>query len=211
MEKSATTPPCLQATMSHPRGLVATVYPKYFNSAAFGSLTNCFTFMTGFDNAFMEFLGVTALRPEDLGWTNLETKEEWISAVNDYFKPLLPEPQHGSTADRFGTYEPDTCALDTCSHSLPDLPYISSSVLCEPTGIHWTPPSVPALCFPLVKGATDYHWAVYNGTYWLEQAGRGGAINVWASLDGLVEAVYKRGDGKYYEDGSHFFFSKRIA
>jgi hypothetical protein len=197
--------------MSHPPGLVAKVYPKYFNSAAFGSLTNCFTFMVGFDDMFMEFLGVKVLRPEDLEWTKLQTKEEWISAVTAYFKPELPELQPGSTANRFGTCFPD---LDQ-THSYPEqaMPYISSSILCEPTGLYWTPPSVPALCFPLIQGARDYHWAVYNGTYWLEQAGRAGPINVWASLDGLVEDVYKRGDhdGKYYVEGSHFFFSKRIA
>lgn len=189
----ATAPPYPQDTMSHPRGLVATVFPKYFNSAAFGSLTNCFTFMTGFDDTFMEVLGVTVLRPEDLGWIKLETKEEWISAVTDYFKPQLPEAQRGSVADRLGTYayEPGTCAheTDTCSHGFLNLPYISSSFLCEPTGLHWTPPSVPALYFPLIKGAKDYHWAVYNATYWLEQAGCGGPINVWAHLDGLLEDV----------------------
>lgn len=190
--------------MLQPRGLVAKIYPNYVNSStAFGSLTNCFTFMTGFDDAFMDFLGVKALRPEDLGWIELETQQEWIDAVNDYFNPTLPEAQPGSTAHRFGT----------CSHSFPDLPYISSSVLCDPTGLHWTPPSTVALCFPLIKGATDYHWAVYNGTFWLEQAGCAGPINVWACLDGMLEDVYKRGDdnGKFYVEGSHFFFSKKMA
>ncbi|GLI63155.1 hypothetical protein VaNZ11_005911, partial [Volvox africanus] len=101
-----------------------------------------------------------------------QTKEEWITAVYNYFKPELPEPQPGSTADRYG--------------------------------LHWTPPSVPALCFPLIQGATDYHWAVFNGTYWLEQAGHRGPINVWASLDGMVEDIYKRGDasGKFYVESS---------
>lgn len=154
--------------MVHPSGLVATVYPKYFNSAALGNLNHCFTFMTGFDDDFMEFLGVKALRPEDLGWTKMQTKEEWISVVNDYFKPQLPEPQ---------------------------------------------PPSVPALCFPLIQGATHYHWAVYNGLYWLEQAGNGGPINVWVSPDGMVDDIYQRGDvsGKYHVEGSHFFFAKRMT
>ena len=188
--------------MSNPRGLVATVFPAYFNSAAFGSMTNCFTFMTGFDDNFMQSLGVKALRPQHLGWTKLETKEEWAEKVTAYFNPQLPKPQPGSTADRNGT----------CSHTPPNLPYISSSVLCDPTGLHWTPPSGLALCFPLIKGATDYHWAAYNGTYWLEQAGRGGPINVWATSECLIEDVYTRGDdkGKYYVEGSHFFFSKKI-
>lgn len=65
------------------------------------------------------------IRPEHLGWTKLETKEEWISAVVDYFRPQLYAP------------------------------------------------FVPAICFPLIKGATDYHWAVHNGNYWLEQEGHG--------------------------------------
>jgi hypothetical protein len=86
------------STMSHPPGLVATVYPMSFNSAALGNLINCFTFLTGFDDTFMEFLGVKSLRPEDMGWTKLQTKEDWISAVSDYFKP-----QPGSTVDRCGT------------------------------------------------------------------------------------------------------------
>ena len=53
--------------MSNPRGLVAKVFPDYFNSAAFGSMTNCFTFMTGFDDNFMQSLGVKALRPPTSG------------------------------------------------------------------------------------------------------------------------------------------------
>jgi hypothetical protein len=179
--------------MFHPSGLVATVYPKYFNSAALGNLTQCFTFMTGFDDDFMEFLGVKALRPEDLGWTKMQTKEEWISVVNDYFKPQLPEPQPppGSMAGR--RYDLNQ------SHSSPDR--------------HWSPPSVPALCFPLIQGATHYHWAVYNGTYWLEQAGDGGPINVWVSFDGMVDDIYQRGDvsGKYHVEGSHFLFAKRMT
>jgi hypothetical protein len=54
---------------------------------------------------------------------------------------------------------------------------------------------------------------VYNGMYWLEQAGDGGPINIWASIDGLLENVYNRSDdaGKLYVRDSHFFFSKRIA
>jgi hypothetical protein len=51
-----------------------------------------------------------------------------------------------------------------------------------------------ALCFPMIKGATDYHWAIFNGTYWLEQAGRGGPLNMWANENDLLADVYKRGD-----------------
>lgn len=175
--------------MSHPQDLVGTVYPKYFNTAAFGSLINCFTFLTGFDDSFMDFLDVKEqVRPVDLGWTKLGTRDEWISAVNDYF--------NGSAYD------------STCLHNFS---YISSSVMCDHKGVHLTPPSVLALCFPLINGASDCHWAVFNGTYWLEQADRGGAINVWASINGLLEAVYMRGDGKYYVQDTHFFFPVRIA
>ena len=191
--------------MSHPPGLAGTVYPNFFYNLAFFNLTNCFTFMTGFADTFMDtfiFLGVRALRPEDLGWTSLQTKEEWIHAVKEYFNPELPTPQSGSTADRYGRY-----GLD------PALPYMNSLVLCDSTGLHWTPPSVPAICFPLIQGAHDYHRAVYNGMYWLEQAGKGGPINAWASLEGMIDDIYSRGDdaGKFYVNGSHFFFSKRIT
>ena len=33
------------------------------------------------------------------------------------------------------------------------------------------------ICFPKIIGAHDYHWAIYNGIYWLEQAGHGGNLN----------------------------------
>lgn len=191
-----------------PGGLVARIYPKYFNSAAFGSLTNCFIFLTGFDNGFHEVLGVKPIRPEDLGWTDLPTKDEWIAAVSQYFNPQLPASQTGSTADRFGE-----CLSHMGGGAVASfVPLISHSILCEFTGLHWTPPCTAAVCFPLISGALDYHWAVYNGTYWLEQAGQGGPINIWASIDGLVEDVYNRGDGdrKLYVKDSHFFFSKRI-
>ena len=166
--------------------------------------------MTGFENSFMEYLGVKALRPEDLRWTELQTKEEWIGAVRGYFNPQLPDPQFGSSADRYGTCCPDF----EQTHAFPDqtLPHISSSVLCDPTGLHWVPPSVPALCFPLIQGATDYHWAVYNGTYWLEQAGHGGPLNIWASLDGMIDDIYNReaGGDKFYAQGSHFSSPKGL-
>jgi hypothetical protein len=72
---------------------------------------------------------------------------------------------------------------------------------------------VRALCFPLIEGASDYHWAVEHGPYWLEQAGHGGPINVWSSLNEMVDSIYLRGDdnGKFYVKGSHFFFTMRIA
>lgn len=71
-------------------------------------------------------------------------------------------------------------------------------------------PQSTAICFPKVKGATDCHWAVYNGIYWIEQACRAGAINVWATLGCLLEDVYGRQDanGKVYVKDSHFFFAK---
>jgi hypothetical protein len=188
--------------MSSKKGLVATVYPRYFNTTAFGALTNCFTFLTGFDESFMDFYGVKELRPEDLGWTRLSTQQEWISAVNAYFN-----------ASRYG--ESSKCArLETHGGDpLPDTPYVSSTFLCDSTGLHWTPPSVPAVCFPMVKGARDCHWCAFNGTYWLEQAGHAGPMNVWASQDDMIADVYTRGDsrGNLYVPGSHFFFSRQLA
>ena len=194
-----------------PSSLVARIYPKYFNSAAFGNLTNCFTFLTGFDDGFHERLGVKPIRPEDLGWTDLATKEDWIAAVTQYFNPQLPSPQAGSTADRFG----ETSLRAGTAAAASAVPLISHSALCESVGLHWSPPCTAAVCFPMIRGALDYHWAVYNGTYWLEQAGSGGPINIWASIEGLVKDVYDRdhvasGDKLYVRD-SHFFFSKTIA
>jgi hypothetical protein len=60
----------------------------------------------------------------------------------------------------------------------------------------------------MIKGATDYHWAIFNGTFWLEQAGRGGSLKLWDNENDLIADVYKRGDdhGKFYVEGSHFFF-----
>lgn len=193
-------------TRSPPTGLVASIYPKYFNSAAFGSLTNCFTFLTGFEDRFHDILGVQPMRPEDLGWTDLTTKEEWIAAVSKYFNPQLPPLQDGSVADRFGEMGRSTANLVVA-------PMMSHAVISESTGLHWTPPCTAAVCFPLISGALDYHWAVYNGTYWLEQAGRGGPINIWASVEALLDDVYSRADeeGKLYVRDSHFFFSKRVA
>ena len=44
----------------------------------------------------------------------------------------------------------------------------------------------------MIKDATDYHWAIFSGTHWLEQAGRGGPLNIWANEDDLIADVYKR-------------------
>ena len=63
------------------------------------------------------------------------------------------------------------------------------------------------MCFPMIKDATDYHWAIFSGTHWLEQAGRGGPLNIWANEDDLIADVYKRGS---YVEGSHFFFMMPI-
>ena len=173
--------------MSEPRGLVAIIYPNYFNSPHFRCLVSeCLTFTTGFDDLFMGSLGVKALRPEELGWTSLKTREGWVGAVNQYFNPQLSESQ-------------SSCFLDHCHHCY--------------RGLHRTAPTARGLCFPLVEGASDYHWAVEHGAYWLEQASHGGPINVWSSLDEMVDSIYRRGDdkGKFYVKGSHFIFTMRIA
>ena len=77
---------------------------------AFGNLINCFTFLTGFDDGFHERLGVNPILPEDLGWLDLATKEDWIASVRRYFNPHLPAP-----------------------------------------------PCTAAVCFPMIRGALDYH------------------------------------------------------
>ena len=174
--------------LSVPRGLVASVQPNYFNNAAFATLTNCFTTLTGFDANFIGSLLVTAVRPDELGWKRYQTRDNWIAAVGNYFSTKLAEPQRGSGADRHGQCQ--------CQCS----PHISS---LKPTGLHWTVNTTRALCFPMIEGATDYHWAIFTGTYWLEQAGRGGPLNIWANEDDLIADVYNRG---YYVEGSHFFF-----
>ena len=154
--------------LSAPRGLVASIQPNYFNDAAFATMTNCFTSLTGFDANFIGSLHVTALRPDELGWAaKYQTRDDWIAAVGNYFSTKLAEPQRGSGADRHGK----------CSCRCP---------------LHWTVKSARALCFPMIKDATDYHWAIFSGTHWLEQAGRGGPLNIWANEDDLIADVYKR-------------------
>ena len=142
-------------------------------------VTNCFTSLTGFDANFIGSLQVTA-RPDDLGWTKYQTRDDWIAAVGRYFSTKLAEPQRGSGADRNGR----------CSHSCPNLPYVSSLLMCKPVGLHWTVNSTRALCFPMIKGATDYHWAIFNGTFWLEQAGRGGSLKLWDNENDLIADVF---------------------
>jgi hypothetical protein len=181
---------------TRPRGLVASIQPDYLHDAAFAVVTNCFTTLTSFDAKFMGSLQVTALRPEELGWTKYETRDAWIAAVGTYFSTKLAEPQRGSGADRHGK----------CSRSRLNLPYVASLSLCASTDLRWTVNSARALCFPMIKGASDYHWAIFTGTYWLEQAGRGGPVNLWATEGDLIADVYTRGDGKRYVEGSHFYF-----
>ena len=85
----------VQIIMSWPRGLVAKYTPNHLSSVEFGNVTNCFTFMTGFDDDKIQRLGVAVLRPEDLGWDKLETTEEWKKAVADYFNFETPSAQIG--------------------------------------------------------------------------------------------------------------------
>ena len=184
-------------------GLILSVYPDYFRGTiSFGPLTNCFTFLTGFDDQFMGSLGVVhAFRPEDLGWTNLATQAEWLRVVNAYFDPSLVPAQLGSVAEREGY---------GCTHDL----YLSSQNLYLLIGLDWTPPTHAAVCFPMITGALDYHWAVHNGSYWVEQAGHGGPLQIWATIDDLVRDVYSRTNDKgqsLYVKDSAFLFNKRIA
>ncbi len=61
--------------------------------------------MTRHDQQFINTLGVTALRPEDLGWTHFSTKREWKDAVEMYFSPGGVVPQAGSVAAREGNQQ----------------------------------------------------------------------------------------------------------
>jgi hypothetical protein len=71
--------------------LIESISPNAWTSERrFGPFTNCYTFMTGFDEQFIGTLGVTALRPEDLGWIHFSTKREWKDAVEMYFSPGGP-------------------------------------------------------------------------------------------------------------------------
>lgn len=181
-------------------GLVAKVYPNYFRcNFGFGLNTNCYTFMRGFDDVFMKSLGIAqTLRPEQLGWCNMKTKEEWNKVVCEYFNPKQIPAEKGSTADRLGNN------IDTL--------FFVSQQLHDELGLIWTPPTVDVICFPMIEGALDYHWAIFNGLYWIEQAGQGGPIQIWENLDSLVDDVYKRTDSNginLYIRDSAFMFQKQ--
>ncbi|TPX45977.1 hypothetical protein SeLEV6574_g03516 [Synchytrium endobioticum] len=167
---------------SKPLGLVDTVPASAFKTdLRFGPFTNCFTFMTGFDDNFMDKLGIRALRPEHLRWTELATKELWVKTVTDYFSPQNPLPQPGTVVAR--------------------------------EGIHFSAPSVKCICFPKINGALDYHWAIYNNLYWLEQAGQGGPLNIWSHMNAMIEDIYSRVDehgNRLYALNSAFMFDKRV-
>ena len=185
--------------------LIDSISPSAWTSEhRFGPFTNCYTFMTGFDQQFISTLGVTALRPEDLGWIHFRTKGEWKDAVEMYFSPAGVVPQAGTGAAREGNQHMH--ALFMIWHD-----FIKEQWLAGLTSDY---PFAWAVCFPWVLGGHDYHWAVNNGIYWLEQAGRGGRLNVWDSLNDMMEAVYSRRDpdtGELaYVRGSHFFFKKRL-
>ena len=183
--------------------LIESIPPSAWTSERrFGPFTNCYTFITGFDQQFISTLGVTALRPEDLGWTHFSTKKEWKEAVDMYFSPGGVVPQAGSVAAREGN-----------NHAL--LFMIWHNFIQEQRGaLTFDYPFAWAVCFPMVLGGHDYHWAVHNGIYWLEQAGRGGSLNVWDSLNDMMVDVYSRRDPDTgepaYVRGSHFFFKKRL-
>ena len=172
--------------------LIESISPSAWTSDyRFGPFTNCYTFMTGFDQQFISTLGVTALRPEDLGWTHFSTKMEWKDAVEMYFSP-------GGVTGREGNQQMFMIWHD----------FIQEQRLTFDYPFDW------AVCFPMVLGGHDYHWAVHNGIYWLEQAGRGGSLNIWNSLNDMIGDVYSRRDPvtgePAYVVGSHFFFKKRL-
>ena len=183
--------------------LLESIAPSAWTSERrFGPFRNCYTFMTGFDEHFISSLGVTALRPEDLGWTYYDTKEQWKAAVDLYFSPGGIVPQAGSVAHREGKQQMSFMIWSDFIHQQ------------QQAGLTFDYPSVWAICFPMVRRAHDYHWAVHNGMYWLEQAGRGGNLNVWDSLNDMISDVYSRRDEvtdkPAYVRNSHFFFKKRL-
>lgn len=187
--------------------LLASISPSVWTSErSFGPFTNCYTFMTGFDEQFIKTLGVTALRPEELGWTSFNTKREWKDAVEMYFSPGGVVPQAGSVAAREGNQPMHLLFMIWYDFIKEQRNGIA--------GLTFDYPFAWAVCFPMVSGGHDYHWAVHNGMYWLEQAGRGGDLNIWDSLNDMIENVYSRPDkdtGELaYVRGSHFFFKKRL-
>ena len=36
---------------------------------------------------------------------------------------------------------------------------------------------------------SNYHFAVFNGNYWLEQAGHGGPLNIWSDENSMINDV----------------------
>lgn len=184
------------------QGLVATIQPDYLVklSPNFGSFTNCFTFMQGFDVNFVSRLGVKTLRPEDLGWLHFTTKEQWKQAVSKHFDPAGIPAQKGTLADREGN-ELNPNINTSITHNLCHL------------GLNFDGNYVLAICFPKIEGALDYHFAVFNGNYWLEQAGHGGPLNIWNDENYMLNDVYNRKDRNgnlFYVPESAFIFKKRI-
>ena len=131
--------------------------------------------------------GTSILRPEDLGWLDLKKSQEWEDEVTKYFS---------STKTPLDPYSPLSRELALQGGSEP------------PTQ------SVRALCFPLVEGATDYHWAVeidIDRGIWAEQAGQGGPLRIWNDKDKMIKNIYTRRSDKgilFYVPKSHFEFNK---
>ena len=179
-------------------GLIGCINPTYFKTIyGYGAYTNCYTFMTGFDD---EKSNIKVLNPEDLGWLDLKTKDEWQRKVMEYFKPNK-YTDFNSTAYEEGKYD----------YTI--FKYINTLIYCEKIGLTYIPEMISALCFPFIEGALDYHWAIKNGEYWIEQAGFNGPLNIWVNANSLIEDVYKRCDKtgkKLYVKDSHFFFNKII-
>ena len=123
--------------------LIESISPSAWTSDyRFGPFTNCYTFMTGFDQQFISTLGVTSLRPEDLGWTHFSTKMEWKDAVEMYFSPGGVVPQTGSVAAREGNQQMH--ALFMIWHD-----FIQEQRLA---GLTFDYPFAWAVCFPMVLG-----------------------------------------------------------
>lgn len=135
--------------------------------------TNCYDYAT---NSAKWDLGASptysSLYPENRGWDNTLTFEQWEEKVKKQFSPVRPSAMPGSVAER----------NEVLTGKFPD--YSSRRVIC----------------WPMYATARDYHWAMeivasVGGTVWVEQAGMGGNFQVWQTKGDLIRDV---GTREYY-------------
>ena len=137
----------------------------------------------------------------NLGGNHSKRKSNGKMLFGKYFSPFTPLSQPGSGAHRFGKSK-----------------YIENreqQLTPHKKGLEPTLPWVEAICFPMIGGATDYHWAIKTKHGWAEQAGRGGPLCLWETEDDMVRHVYGRIDPETksprYPAGSAFKFAMRSS